>query len=97
MITISFKLEEEFIANNASEETIDAKMKEAKGDKAFRVLFNSIAFKQLQKQIEAGKTEFVVTPDKLDDKSMIMYNNELGDICMLAFLSETDKKNESED
>lgn len=97
MITITFKVSKDLIANNASEETLHAKMEEAKGDKALRVLFNSIAFKQLNKQIEQGKSEFVVTPDKLDDKSISMYNNELGDICMLAYLAETDKKEEKED
>ena len=97
MVKIIFEVSKDLIANNASEETLNAQMKAAEGDKALRVLFNSIAFKQLQKQIEAGKTEFVVTPDKLDDKSMNMYNHELGDICMLAFLSETDKKEEKKE
>lgn len=92
MIKIIFELSEEFIANNASEETIDARMKEVNGSKAMKVLFDMIGFQQLKKQVDAGKTEFVVTPDKLDEKSLHLYNNELGEICILAFMSETDKK-----
>lgn len=94
MIKIIFELSEEFIANNASEETIKAKMEKAEGPKAMKVLFDMIGFQQLKKQVDAGKTDFVVTPDKLDEKSLHIYNNELGDICILAFLSETDKKGE---
>lgn len=62
-----------------------------------KVLFDSIAYKKLKKQIEQGKSEFVVTPEKLDDTSISIYNNELGDICMLAYLAETDKKEEKEE
>ena len=97
MIKIIFEISKDLIANNASEETIHAKMEEAKDNKAIKVLFDSIAYKQLKKQIDKGTTEFVVSPDKLDDKSINMYNNELGDICMLAYLAETDKKEEKED
>ena len=94
MIKIIFELSEEFIANNASEETIKAKMKEAEGTKATKVLFDTIGFQQLKKEVDAGKTEFVITQDKLDEKSQNIYNNELCEICILAFLSETDKKGE---
>ena len=92
MIKIIFELSEEFLENNASEKTIDARMDEAKGNRVIKVLFDMIGFKQLKAQVDAGKSEFVVTPDKLDEKSLHMYNNELGEICMLAYLSETDKK-----
>ena len=95
MVKIIFELSEEFMANNASKETIDARMKEANGHKAMKVLFDMIGFQQLKEQVDAGKTEFVVTPDKLDEKSQHIYNNELGEICMLAYLSEADKKGEA--
>ena len=97
MVKIIFEVSKDLIANNASEETRSAKMKAAEGDKALRVLFDSIAFQQLNKEIEAGKTEFVVSPNVLDEKSMNMYNHELGDICMLAYLSELDKKEEKKE
>jgi len=62
-----------------------------------KVLFDMIGFSQLNKQIEQGKTEFMVTPDKLDDKSMELFNNEIGEICVLAAFSETDKKDEKKE
>lgn len=95
MIKITFELSEEFIAHNVSEETIEAKIKKAEGPQVIKVLVDMIGFHQLKKQVDAGKTDFVVTPDKLNEKSQHIYNNELGEICMLAFLSETDKKGES--
>lgn len=58
-----------------------------------RLLFDVIVFCLLGKQLKKGKTEFVVTPDKLDDKSKAIYDRTLGDICLLAAFSETDKKN----
>lgn len=97
MITITFKVSKDLIANNASDETIKAKMKAVEGDKALKVLFDMLGFKQIQKQIEQGKTEFVVTPDKLDEKSKQLYDSNLAEICMLAAFSETDKKEEKED
>ena len=93
MIKIVFELSEEFIKNNASEDTILAKAEATGGgNKILKVMFDMIGFVQLQKEVEAGKTEFVVTPDKLDEKSKKIYENELGEICMLAYLSEHDKE-----
>ena len=94
MIKITFEVSEDFVRENASPEVATAKMKEAEGNKGMKVLFDMIGFGQLKKQIEEGKTEFVVTPDKLDKKSMELYNNEIGEICLLAAFSETDTKKE---
>lgn len=58
-----------------------------------KLLFDVIGFGLLGKQLEKGKTEFVVTPNKLDDKSKAIYDGTLGDICLLAAVSETDKEN----
>ena len=98
MIKILFEVSEDFIRESASTETATAKMKAEDGKRAMKALFDMIGFKQLEKQIDEGKTEFVVTPDKLDDKSKDLYNNEIGEICLLAVFSETDnKKEESEE
>lgn len=92
MVKITFEVSEDFIRENANQESLAEKMKAAEGNKAVKVLFDTIGFGQLKKQVEEGKTEFVVTPDKLDKKSMELYNNEIGEICLLAAFSETDKK-----
>lgn len=98
MIKILFEVSEDFIRESASPETATAKMKAEDVKHAMKALFDMIGFKQLEKQIDEGKTEFVVTPDKLDDKSKELYNNEIGEICLLAAFSETDnKKEESEE
>lgn len=98
MIKIMFEVSEDFIRESASPETATAKMKAGDGNRAMKALFDMIGFKQLERLIDEGKTEFVVTTDKLDDKSMELYNNEIGEICLLAAFSETDnKKEESKD
>ena len=96
MIKITFEVSEDFIRESATPETATAKMKAEDSKRAMKALFDMIGFKQLEKQIDEGKTEFVVTPDKLDDKSKELYNNEIGEICLLAALSETDNKKSDE-
>ena len=95
MVKIIFEVSKDLIANNASDETIRAKMKASEGNEVLNVLVEMIGFKQIQKQIKEGKTEFVVTPDKLDEKSQEIYDCELAKICLLAALSEADKKEEA--
>ena len=53
-----------------------------------------MCFTFIKEAIESGTTEFYVTPDKLDEKSMVIYNQHIGDICALAAFSKTDKKKE---
>lgn len=91
MIKITFEVNEDFIRENTSAEFMFSKVKEAKGEQAIKALCNMIGFRQLEQQIDMGKTEFVVTPDKLDAMSQKLYSNNIGDICLLAAFSETDK------
>ena len=95
MIKITFEVSEDFIRKSASPEAATAKMKAEDGNRAMKALFDMIGFTKLEKQIDQGKTEFIVTTDKLDDKSKELYNNEIGEICLLAAFSETDKKEEN--
>ena len=97
MIKVIFELDKEFIANNANEETISAKMKAAEGTDFIKVLFETVAFTSLFQQVELGKTEFVVTPDKLDVDLLKTYNSSIAEICLLAASSEKDKKNGKEE
>lgn len=95
MIKIIFELSEEFINEQASAETVSARMAEDGGKHAMKVLIDMIGFKQIKKEIDKGTKEFVVTPDKLNEDSMKIYNGELGEICILAALSETDLKKDN--
>ena len=96
MVKITFEVSEDFIRENAKKEVVTAKMKAAEGNKAMKVLFDLIAFGQMEKLIDEGKTEFTVTTDKLDEKSMDMWNNEIAEICLLGVLSEKDKEEKKE-
>lgn len=97
MVKIIFELENEFIANNANEENISAKMKAAEGNDFIKVLLETVAFTSLFKQVELGKTEFVVTPDKLDVDLLKTYNSSLPEICLLAVSSDKNNKDGKEE
>ena len=92
MIKITFEINEDFIRESANPESVSAKMAEDGGKRSLKALVDMIGFGQLVKHIDEGKTEFVVNTDKLDDKSMEIFNNEIGEICLLAAFSETDKQ-----
>ena len=94
MIKITFEVSEDFIRQNAHLPFDN--MREANGKHVMKLLFDLISFGLLEKQLEKGKTEFVVTPNKLDDKSKDIYNNTIGEICLLAASSETDKEVDGE-
>lgn len=96
MIKIVFEVSEDFVRENASPETAVAKAKAAPEGRLVKVMFDMMGFGQLKKEIDKGKKEFVITPDKLDERSKELYDNEIGEICMLAAFSETDKKDDEE-
>lgn len=97
MVKIIFEVSEKFINESANPEKAFAKIEAANGNRAMKELFDMIAFSQLKKQVEKGKKEFTVTPDKLNKKATKLYNDEIGEICMLASFSETDKENKPSD
>jgi len=45
----------------------------------------------LKREVEKGKNEFLVTEEKLNEKSKDVYSNVLPGVCALAAYSETDK------
>lgn len=61
-VKVIFEISEDFIRESASFETAAAKIKAVDGKDAMKVLFDTIGFRQLECQIDKGKTEFVVTP-----------------------------------
>ena len=91
MIKITFEVSEDFIEKGTDPKKVASQMM-VEGNHPMQVMLDMIGFGQLKKQIEKGKTEFVVTPDKLDEKSLEIYNHEIGEICLLAAFSESDKK-----
>lgn len=89
MVKITFELTEEFINENAEfaapKEGTDAK-------DVLRRLGFSMCFNALKRHVDAGEKDFVVTTDKLDEKSKIMYDNAIDDVAALAAFSVDDKK-----
>ncbi len=56
-----------------------------------RLLCGLIGSTLLKREVEKGKNEFLVTEEKLDEKSKNIYSNVLPGVCTLAAYSETDK------
>lgn len=89
MIKITFEISEDFIREKSD---LDKALKSAKDKGEVLVsLTDAIGFNQLNNQIEEGKTEFVVTKDKLDKVSKEIYDMTIGRVCILAAFSEKDK------
>lgn len=91
MIKITFELSEDFINEKADLNNITERLTESS---ALEVMKDVMCFGVLKEHIKSGTTEFVVTPDKLDESSMRIYHLSIGNICALAAFSETDKKEE---
>lgn len=89
MVKITFELTEEFINENAE---FKAPKKEDDAKEVLRRLGFSMCFNALKKHVDAGKKDFVVTTDKLDEKSKLMYDNTIDDVAALAAFSVDDKK-----
>lgn len=91
MIKITFEISEDFINEKAD---LDKLPERLTASNALELFKNTVSFTFIKEAIESGTTEFCVTPDKLDERSMEIYNQFIGDICALAAFSETDNKKE---
>ena len=94
MITITFEIDEKFVRENATTEAATKRVEKNPKD-AMKAMFNMVACKQFCEQLDKGKTEFVVKPEKLDETSQKIYENSIFDVCLLASFSETDKPAEN--
>lgn len=91
MIKITFEISEDFIMEQADLDNFSARMS---ASEPILALKDALCFTAIKNAIKSGTTEFYVTPDKLDEKSMEIYNKSIGEICALAVFSETDNKKE---
>lgn len=93
MIKIIFEIAEDLLSEKTNPEILITKT----GAETLKAFIRMAGFCLLKSQIEQGKTEFVVTSDKLNDKSKELYDDKIGEICLLAAFSEMDnKKDEAE-
>ena len=91
MIKIIFEISKDFIKENANEDSIIEKIKNSDGKNAIKCMFDMVACSKLQERIEKGETEFVVKPEKIDDRLKHIFENEIGEICILAADSEKEE------
>lgn len=94
MVKITFEVSEDFIRESTKPENAADNIINKNGFKALKGMLDVIAFSQLKKMVDDGKTEFVVTPEKLDSKSKTLLDMNIGEICMLAVFSEMDDKDD---
>lgn len=91
MIKIIFEVSEDFIRENGDIEVAKKKMESSKPEDMIKIFADSLVYRLLKDDIEEGKTEFIVTPDRIDGKSLELYNQIFGTVCALAHFSLTDK------
>lgn len=89
MIKITFEISEDFINEKADKNNLKERLTESSILEAIK---DALCFTSIKNAIKSGTTEFYVTPDKLDEMSMVIYNQHIGEICALAAFSEDDKK-----
>lgn len=91
MIKITFEISEDFINEKVDKNNLCERLNESS---ILKVMKDAMCFTAIKNALKSGTTEFYVTPDKLDEKSMEIYNQSIGEICALAAFSEADKKKE---
>jgi len=91
MIKITFEISEDFINEKADITNLPEGLTASSALKFFE---DMVSFTFIKEAIKSGTTEFYVTPDKLGEQYMKIYNLFIGEICALAAFSETDNKKE---
>lgn len=93
MVKIIFEVSEDFIEEKATVDAAVATAGDGGGDgkSVIKALFGIFAYGLLKKRVEEGETEFVVTPDRLSEKALEVYNNEITEICCLGAISEKEE------
>lgn len=98
MARFIIEIDDDVIRENGKPENGFKKIEE--NDSAFaalRALYNTLAFKKISVKLDEGITEFHVTPDMMKgDTRRRFYNNNLGDVCMLAVMAMDEKFDEKE-
>jgi len=97
MVKITIELSEEYLAEMANPNNIAAKQQEGGGKNPLAILMSSVCFGILKKEVDKGKTEFVVNREELeDDKAKDLFDNRVDDICALATILQKKKEKEEE-
>ena len=94
MIKITFEVSEDYIKTTvtAAKKNMNALFEQKPGD-ILRSLFGVCACRNLEKKIQEGHTEFVVTPSALTDTGLRLYNQVLDGVCACATEIKEDNDN----
>ena len=98
MAKIIIEVDDEYIREKTSPEANKEKFNpNASGGEVMKAMFDMIAFTALERRIESGETEFLVTRDMMPDGNRREYwDRNIGDILMLAFMAEKEEKKEQQ-
>jgi hypothetical protein len=96
MIKITFEVSEDFIDKQLDPSYLAEVTSNGKIDFA-RGIAMMLSCTVLKRQLKEGKTEFTVTPEKLDEKLIEVYKNAMPDIFTLAAFYETDKEEDKDE
>ena len=95
MVKIIFEVSEDLINEKADVKNITSKVNDdTKASSVMSMMVDLIGFSHLKERVDKGETEFTVSPDNLDDKMKMIYENSVGTLCVLAVFSEKDKGKE---
>ena len=91
MIKFIIEVSEEYIRQNADVENVT---KKAEGENAnpLKALFDAIAYSAIEKKIDKGVNEFVISQDNFDDGDKKLFDHCFGEVCMLAFKTEKEEE-----
>jgi len=84
MVKFIIEVSEDYINEHADMERMKEVAENSDGKKTLNVMLSCITFGQCKKAIEEGTTEFVISPDNLDEKAMNIYDH-LTDIASSLF------------
>lgn len=96
MVKFIIELSEDYISKNANAQEVLGKMdgnnEQGGGSHPLKKFFNLIAFTSIEKEVNNGKKEFVISRDSLDDKLKELFDISIGEFVMIA--STNEKKEE---
>ena len=84
MIKITFEVDENFVKNRGNMPENKESLLGQNPTDFLLSLFGICACRQLEKKIQEGQTEFVVTPSALTDMGQKLYDRVIDEVCACA-------------
>lgn len=84
MIKITFEVSEELIKQKADFKSMLEKNEDGGKGAAIKMMMQMIAFSGIESDIDNGKTEFVVSREKLGEDKQALFDHCIDEVCLLA-------------